>query len=146
MKKLSFISCAVLLFFSLQTSLFAQTTATWQGGKPGKVNDWNCGANWKEGKTPDEYSQVLIPSGRAFYPVVKGEVPPIDALFLEGGALLTLQKGANLCILGETGRWGGILLLGKIQNDGRLEFGNLPEWNIAQLQHIKGIGAILSSR
>ncbi|MBC7774713.1 MAG: hypothetical protein H7246_04680 [Phycisphaerae bacterium] len=146
MRKLSFITCTLMLFFSLQISLSAQTTATWQGGKPGKVADWSCAANWKEGRMPDAFSLVLIPSGRAFYPVIRGKVPPIDALLVESGALLTLQKNSSLCILGETGRLGGIILLGEIRNSGRLEFGNLPEWNIAQLQHIQGAGAVLSSR
>lgn len=93
MKTISFFVAVLTLACSQNHSLSAQSTSTWQGGKPGRTNDWNCPANWKEGRTPNEFSQVVIPSGRIYYPVVTSQTTPIDALLLEGGATLTLRKG-----------------------------------------------------
>jgi hypothetical protein len=125
MKHLTFSTAAILmLFFSFSVSLSAQKTATWKGGKCGNPTDWNCDSNWKEGKAPNEFSQVVIPSGRAFYPVIKDEVPPIDALLIESDAKLTLTEDARLDILNETGMLNGLTLLGTCQNNGVLNIGN----------------------
>ena len=101
MKKL--ISAFVLLV-ALQVSSYSQTTATWMGGTPGKTTDWNCPTNWKEGRIPDDYTQVLIPSDLLYYPVIKSNVPDIDALMVTGGATLTIYQNESLTILGETCR------------------------------------------
>ena len=138
------IAATLTLILGLSISLSAQTTATWQGGKPGRTTDWNCAANWLEGKTPDEFTQVIIPSGADYYPVIKNEVEPIDALLMEGGTALTLQKGASLAILGETGRFGGITILGKIENNGTLEIGEAIGSNLAFLRQVQGSGKVVS--
>lgn len=125
MKHSTFFTAAVLMLLcSLSVSLFAQKTATWKGGKPGRSTDWTCDANWKEGKMPNEFSQVIIPSDVAFYPVITDEVPSIDALLLEGAATLTLYEDARLSILNETGLLGGITIYGSLFNEGFLEINN----------------------
>lgn len=139
------IGATLNLIIGLSISLSAQTTATWQGGKPGRANDWNCAANWREGRTPGEFTQVIIPCGAVHFPVIKNEVEPIDALLLETGTALTLQKGASLAILGETGRLGGITVLGKILNNGTLELRDIPGTDTAFIQQIQGDGKVVVS-
>lgn len=140
MKNLCFLPIS-LLFLSI--SLIAQTTATWQGGKPGRSTEWDCAANWREGKVPDESSQVIIPSGMVHYPVLKDVKETIDALLLEGGAELTLKKGAWLTIRCETGRLDGITLLGKIRNDGNIELCKKPPVGAMLAQGIVGSGQVI---
>ncbi len=143
MKNLTFsIAATLTLILGLSISLSAQTTATWQGGKPGRTTDWNCAANWSEGKTPDEFTQVIIPYNVQYYPVIKDTVAPIDALLMEGGTSLTIQVGANLAVLGETGRFGGITVFGKIENNGTLEIGEAVHTSIAFRQRVQGNGII----
>ncbi len=134
-KRALFLAAILMLVSGLHISISAQTTATWQGGKPGKPADWNCAGNWKEGRTPNEFSQVLIPSGMTYYPVLLDETTPIDALLIEGGASLTLHREASLVILGETGRFGGFLLLGKISNEGALEIKGTQLLGLANLNN-----------
>ncbi len=115
----------VSLFLSLQSSLDAQTTATWMGGTPGRAQDWNCPTNWREGRVPDEFSQVIIPADRYTYPVIRTAVDEIDALRVDGGSQLTLSAGGQLTVLGETGRLNGMSVFGHIQNDGILKYENV---------------------
>jgi hypothetical protein len=67
-----------ILLVGLSDSLNAQKITTWKGGTPGRCNDWFCAQNWKEGRVPDEFSNVVIPdvsSTTRCYPVIKeGEV------------------------------------------------------------------------
>ncbi|HMR43199.1 MAG TPA: hypothetical protein PKC40_05170 [Saprospiraceae bacterium] len=115
MKKCTFRFLFFLPFLiHLPSLFFAQTTAVWQGGKPGRITDWECAANWKEGKVPDQFSLVIIPSDRLFYPKLRNEAYEIDALLVEGGAKLTFESGSSLTITGETGRMEKMTLLGTI--------------------------------
>lgn len=133
---------AICLGFSL--NLTAQTTTIWQGGKPGRTADWNCPANWSEGRVPDEFTQVIIPSGVNCYPVIKYAPSPIDALLMEAGARLTITDGAKLAILGETGIFDGLTILGQIENNGTLEIGGTFNTGIALLKQVQGDGIIVS--
>ncbi len=136
-----FIALSLFLCFGFTVS--AQTTATWQGGKPGRTTDWNCPANWSEGRVPDEFTQVIIPTGAYCYPVVQSVPVLIDALLLEAGARLTIQGGATLSILGETGIFDGITLLGHIENNGTLEIGETVNMSIALLKQVQGHGIVI---
>lgn len=136
-----FIALSHFLFFGF--SISAQTTATWQGGKPGRTTDWNCSANWSEGRVPDEFTQVIIPTGAYCYPVIQSAPVPIDALLLEAGAKLTIQGGATLSILGETGIFDGVTLLGQIENNGTLEIGETVNVSIALLKQVQGYGIVM---
>lgn len=135
-----FIALALVLGFSF--SLSAQTTTVWQGGKPGQTTNWNCPANWSEGRVPDEFTQVIIPTGTHYYPVIQNTPTPIDALLMEAGAKLTIEDGVRFSILGETGIFDGIIVLGHIENDGTLEIGEAM--NFASLMQVQGNGRIVS--
>jgi hypothetical protein len=142
--KATIFSIALILFFGFSFSLSAQTTAVWQGGKPGRTTDWNCPANWSEGRVPDEFTQVIIPSSASFYPVIQYAPTPIDALLMEAGARLTIQDGARLTILGETGIFNGVTALGHIENNGTLEVGEAVNGGTAFLKNVQGNGMVVS--
>ena len=137
-----FIILALILSFSF--SLSAQTTNVWQGGKQGRTTDWNCPANWSEGRVPDEFTQVIIPTGANYYPVIQSAPTPIDALLMEAGAKLTIQAGARLSILGETGIFDGVTALGLIENNGILEIGETVSVSVAYLKQVQGTGIVIS--
>jgi len=144
MKNLTLSIATILtLIIGLSLSLSAQTTATWQGGKPGRTTEWNCAANWSEGRVPDEFTQVIIPAGANYYPVIQYAPTPIDALMMEGGARLTIQDGARLAILGETGIFEGISVLGHIENNGTIEIGEAVNGGIAHLKKVQGSGIVV---
>ncbi len=138
------ISIALVLFLGFSFSLSAQTTNVWQGGKPGRTTDWNCPANWSEGRVPDEFTQVIIPTGASYYPVIRYALTPIDALLMEAGAKLSIQAGARLSILGETGIFDGVTALGLIENNGILEIGETVNGGIAFLKQVQGSGIVVS--
>jgi hypothetical protein len=100
MKNASFAAAlSFFFFFFFQGDLFAQKMATWKGGTPGRVSDWNCPSNWKEGRVPNEFSNVLIPnvsSSTFAYPVIeKGDIE-VFGLVCEPGATVTLRRSASL--------------------------------------------------
>ncbi|MCC6724908.1 MAG: hypothetical protein IT258_10390 [Saprospiraceae bacterium] len=132
------------IFLGLSLNLNAQTTAIWQGGKSGRTTDWNCPANWSEGRVPDEFTQVVIPAGANSYPVIHYAPAPIDALLMEAGARLTITDGARLAILGETGIFDGITIFGQIENNGTLEIGEALNRGVAFLKQVQGNGIIVS--
>lgn len=102
MKNSMLISVAtMILCFGFQVSLSAQRTATWKGGTPGKISDWNCPTNWKEGRVPDEFSNVVIPdvSTSTFsYPIINSEVE-IFSLICDAPARLKILDGGGLTVL-----------------------------------------------
>ncbi len=138
------ISIAIAFFLGISLTLSAQNIAVWQGGKPGRTTEWNCPANWSEGRVPDEFTQVIIPTGANYYPVIQYAPTPIDALMMEGGAKLTIQSGAKLAILGETGIFDGVTVLGQIENNGTLEIGEAVNVGVALLQQVQGKGIVAS--
>jgi hypothetical protein len=141
--KATILSIALFFFLGFSFSLTAQTTV-WQGGKPGRTNDWNCPANWSAGRVPDEFTQVIIPKGANCYPIIHYAATPIDALLMEAGAKLTIHGGARLTILGETGIFDGVTALGLIENNGTLEIGETVNGSNALLKHVQGNGIVVS--
>ncbi len=140
MRNIFFFAAIILIS---QTTLLAQKTATWKGGTPGHSSDWNCPVNWSEGRVPNEFSKVIIPDGANFYPVIKGIETPIDALLMEAGAKLSIQPGSRLTVLGETGIFDGIILLGLIENNGTLELGKEVNVQTAYLNQVHGKGILV---
>lgn len=132
------------LILSFSFSLSAQTSATWQGGKPGRTTDWNCPSNWSGGRVPDEFTQVIIPTGKQFYPVIQYISTSIDALLMESGSTLDIFEGASLLILGETGRFDCSIVFGQIRNDGTLEIGESVTMDTALLQHVQRNGILIN--
>lgn len=145
MKTVKTLTAIIMLMISLTAALSAQTTSTWMGGTPGRPTDWNCANNWKENRIPDENSQVIIPADRQYYPVLKTEVDPIDALLVQSGAEITLTHSANLTILGGTGRMDGMVLFGSIENDGTLDLRFNTENGTVTMSRIKGSGMVNGS-
>lgn len=100
MKNAIFFSAIIIIaLFGFQTSLSAQKTATWKGGTPGRANSWNCPGNWKEGRVPNEFSNVIIPdvSTSTFSnPVLKEGTVEILSLQINPGATLVIGKNAKL--------------------------------------------------
>lgn len=97
-----FLTVSTILLLGFQISLSAQKTATWKGGFPGSSTAWNCAANWKEGRVPNEFSHVIIPdvSTTTFcYPVIEAGEVVIQSLLCTPPAMLTIGKNASLIIL-----------------------------------------------
>lgn len=87
----------ILLAFSF--SIHAQKPATWKGGTPGRPTEWNCATNWKEGRVPNEFSQVIIPdvsSSTFSNPVLNSGEVEIWSLQILSGATLKIGKSASL--------------------------------------------------
>jgi hypothetical protein len=132
-----------VILITICSTISAQITTIWQGGKPGRTTDWECAANWSEGRVPDEFSQVIIPANVLFFPVIKSDAAPIDALLMEGGSTLTIEQEAKLTVLCETGIFDGISIYGQITNQGTMKIGEIPEANLAYLSEVYGNGIII---
>lgn len=139
------IIAAMLSFSVFGLSLFSQTIATWKGGKPGRTSDWACADNWKEGKVPNEFSLVVIPSDRLYYPRINNRDAVIDALFLENNTALEIREGASLTILGDTGRVDGVMLFGNILNNGILDLQHFDQPQPLLREKIRGTGALITA-
>lgn len=91
------------LFLVFCVNVFSQKITIWKGGTPGQENNWNCPKNWSTSQVPDDFCNVVIPnvSTTTFaYPVIyKGDME-VNALFLEYGAYLTIEKEAQLVVFG----------------------------------------------
>lgn len=131
----------VLFFVSIilfsQTLLNAQKTATWKGGTPGKPSEWNCATNWREGRVPNEFSDVVIPSIlNHTYPVISTSVDDINALFLASEASLRIDKKGALTVYERAEIAPGSM----IQNHGVL---SLP---MHEISNPKGQGTVLLAK
>lgn len=129
-------------FFFLHVAVLSQTTAVWIGGTPGMPTEWNCASNWSESRVPDENAQVIIPSDLIFYPVIRSQVPDIDAMLVSGGAMLTIEDGVTLTILGDTGRLNVLTVHGKILNEGKVHIVNPEKVMSDHLTVIHGNGIV----
>lgn len=98
-KAILFLTATFILFFGMPASSPAQKTATWQGGAPGKVSEWNCAANWKEGRVPNAFSDAVIPdvsTGSGAFPVISSPVEAVNSLTLLSGAQLIINRAGKL--------------------------------------------------
>lgn len=133
----------VLLFafaisFCLSNTAQAQKTATWKGGTPGQSVEWTCAANWKEGRVPNEFSNVVIPDVSAtgsYQPVIRCAVEGVNSLTVLPGAQLRIEPSGTLeifesleCIAGN-----GILNFGRLEAP--LSETTGKEWNTALAAH-----------
>lgn len=102
MKNAKVLAFFFVLAFGHSFAASAQKTATWKGGTPGKNQEWNCPANWKEGRVPDEFSAVVIPdvstSSQAYPHIRTGEVE-VFSVNLQSGAEITLENHVRLIAL-----------------------------------------------
>lgn len=114
MRNILFFTAIILMS---HTALLAQKTATWKGGTPGNPNEWNCAANWKEGRVPNEFSQVIIPdvSSSSFSnPMITSGEVEVWSIQIHTGAFLKIGKNARLIALEQeehgTLAWGEAVL------------------------------------
>ena len=115
----------MILFLGFQYSTNAQKSATWKGGTPGNGTDWNCASNWKEGRVPNEFSDVCIPdvsTASGIQPVVRISVAGVNSLTILSGGRLRIEKTGALDVYG----WVEIFDAGSIQNNGTFR---LPQSN-----------------
>lgn len=99
MKNAFFAASATLFFFMIHISAGAQRVATWKGGTPGRTNDWALASNWKEGRVPDGFSDVVIAdvsSTGGFQPVIRIAVEGINSLTILPGARLRIETSGSL--------------------------------------------------
>jgi hypothetical protein len=99
MKKLSAIFALLCL---ICMTAQAQKTATWKGGTPGKTTDWNCPTNWKEGRVPNEFSNVIIPdvSTNTFgYPLIDNGIVEVFSLQCATNARLDIKGSGRIILL-----------------------------------------------
>jgi hypothetical protein len=92
----------VVFFVCLATGSFAQKQYIWEGGKPGRANDWNCAANWSTYRVPDEFADVIIPFDQSYrknYPVIRSDAGNVNSIRIACGARIDLAKGGSLGIL-----------------------------------------------
>lgn len=59
---------------------------------------------------------------------------------MEAGATLSIQAGARLAILGETGIFDRVTVLGHIKNNGILEIGEAVNISVVYLKQVQGTG------
>ncbi len=79
----------------------------WTGG--GKSNLWTDIYNWSPNKLPDENSDIKIPAGKSYYPVITGTITMIN-LEIASGATVTLNAGADVSIAGNLTTNGGLII------------------------------------
>ncbi len=96
--KTPMIFIALLAFAS---SALGQKTYFWKGGKPGRVNDWNCAANWSTNRVPDEFADVVIPQKQYVvdYPVINTPGVEINSMRICEGARVTIGANGSLSII-----------------------------------------------
>ena len=93
---------SMLFIVACHISMSAQKTATWKGGTPGRKTNWHCATNWKEGRVPDEFSNVFIPdvsTSTNSYPVIERGTVEILSLHCAPAAHITVLPNAFICIL-----------------------------------------------
>ncbi|MBS2212814.1 T9SS type A sorting domain-containing protein [Carboxylicivirga mesophila] len=74
------------------------TTATWNGGS----SQWDLDSNWTNTDTPTTGDNVLIESGKTFYPqFCAGSEYFMWNLELEAGTELTIPQGSKVTVLGD---------------------------------------------
>jgi len=94
-------SIILITMLAFAASAFGQKTYFWKGGKPGRINDWNCAANWSTNRVPDEFADVIIPQKPHVldYPVINSPGAEINSLKICEGARVTIGLNGSLSIL-----------------------------------------------
>jgi len=77
---------------------------TWLGAVPGNETDWNQNMNWVGGVVPTSISNVLIPSGRVYYPTVPANIS-INSINIENGAVVNATTTNTITINGASSAW-----------------------------------------
>lgn len=94
---------------------------TWQGTVPGAETDWEENMNWVGGDVPSASSDVKIPAGCSFYPVLP-DTASVNTILIEAGAILNSGSNTVFKIYGGNSAWYNLGLFNSIS--GNVEFYN----------------------
>jgi len=89
--------------WTIGTALYG-TNITWLGGSPSGHTDWQLPGNW-EGGVPISTSDVTIPGGLPYYPVLPNIAQTINSIQIQSGAVVNSTGTPGLTISGGTGAW-----------------------------------------
>jgi hypothetical protein len=78
-------------------TLFIGQPGLWVGGAPGQTQNWNTATNWNDNAVPTAATDVLIPGGLTYYPVLTATGTCND-LQISDNATVTINPGGNLTI------------------------------------------------
>lgn len=91
------------------------TTATistipmqWVGGVSSRETEWTNGGNWSCGFVPGDTTDVTIPSGTAYYPVISGAIVGAKKLTIASGAQMSIGGSAQLIVKSSLSNAGAI--------------------------------------
>jgi PKD repeat protein len=93
--------------------LWVGTPGLWNGGTAGLETNWNTANNWDDGRVPSAGTDVIIPAGSTYYPVLSGTTTCSD-VEIKDGAQMTVQAGATMNVTGDLNigqGTGGILII-----------------------------------
>ena len=97
----------------------AQKINFWKGGTPGQEANWSCAKNWSTNQVPDAFQNVIIPdvtSGSGVYPTIKDSGQEVNALILESGATVQIDKKGSLEVITNLDQYG----TGELKSKGAL--------------------------
>lgn len=128
-----------LLMMLFSISSFAQTTAHWKGGTPGKKNCWHEAKNWSDNRVPDEFTYVVIEAlntGHHALPVISQEIE-VGGIDIYGGASLTIKNTGSVTIDGSDFYTEGITNTGgKIYNHGVIHLYQVEGFSYFEMEEI----------
>ena len=101
----------------------------WIGGASGAENDWNTGSNWSAGTVPTINDNVVIPA-TSNQPIVSGTVP-VNDIFIQSGANLTIENEAGLAIMGTASGSGTVTAKRILRGSGSYNIIGSPMQNTA---------------
>lgn len=81
-------------------SLYVGTPGLWQGGTAGNPGGWNVPNNWDDGRVPTVTTNVIIPEGAQYQPVITGAYHCQD-MEIADGAVVTVQPGSSINVAGD---------------------------------------------
>ena len=98
MKKISVLFRFYFILFSLTLLIvnsYSQTT--WVGGTPGNTTNWFTNSNWSPGIHPISSTDVVIPTGVSFYPIIDADAACND-LTIQPKASVTINPSVTLTV------------------------------------------------
>jgi hypothetical protein len=100
-------------------TVYVGTPGLWVGGTNGAETSWTTANNWDDGRVPTSATDVTIPAGITYYPVVSTTINCSD-VEIKNSAALTIQPGATMNVNGNLnigqGTSGTLLINGGMVN------------------------------